>query len=637
MSKIQKRLRIGFVCELVLALAALAILIVGAVIDRPGLVTFSAITVGVLLSLAICFLLGILGKLDPVVKWFERAILPTLKKVWSAFCDSMKTLLTLVKMQLKEKMDMSALRSKKKFFFKLIWLIVEFVLITLIFYFLFYFVQLLGLFSLSRNIPVSVISILFAVMLLFSVITDTVGLMKSLYFSKDNTVLLTFPATPSLIFFSKLVTYYLYELKKTVMFLIPMFIGFGIVKGYGLYYYPWLLLMFILVSTVPVLISALLSIPSMFVYVFLNRVKVLQYILYACAGVGGFLGLWFILGIIPKDINFIETWGETYWEVQAFLKSYTETFAPIYKFTELIVGKTYGFNNVVFHSETVKSLLIVVAIDIAALVLCFLVSKPLFCRMAATPFEFKKKNSIKEKQNKVASPFKSALRKEWISGLRSNSFIKLVGILVVVMPMMVYLLSSIYASMKLSPFGKQMTVAFTVMLMLLLLLMTNIEIASTYSRDGASSYLNKVQPAPYALLLFSKLFFPIVIAFVGTALTTVIFMGFTYLKPLEAMLVGVSVFAMYIFHIFSAAESDIMNPQYKRYATFNDQASNPNESKTALLAVILSIVVAIAALLLSGERSRGVWTKISIVTIALAIFKVVTYLSKIKAFYKEKQ
>ena len=637
MSKIKRNNLIGFVCELVLALGALAILITGAVKGRPGLVVFSAITSGILLSLATIFLLAMLGKAQPIVKWYERVILPPLSKFWADFRSKMKTLFTLVKMQLKEKMDMSALRSKKKFFFKLIWLIVEFVLITLIFYFLFYFVQLLGLFSLSRNIPVSVISILFAVMLFFSVITDTVGLMKSLYFSKDNTVLLTFPATPSLIFFSKLVTYYVYELKKTVMFLIPMFIGFGIVKGYGLYYYPWLLLMFILVSTVPVLISALLSIPAMFVYVFLNRVKVLQYILYALAGVGGFLGLWFILGIIPKDINFIETWGDTYWEVQAFLKSYTENFAPIYKFTELIVGKSVGFNNVVFHSETVKSLLIVAAVDIAALVLCFLVSKPLFCRMAATPFEFKKKNSIKEKQNKIASPFRSALRKEWISGLRSNSLLKLVGILVVIMPMAIYLLSSLYASMKLSTFGKQMTVAFTMMIMLLILLMTNIDIASTYSRDGASSYLNKVQPAPYALLLFSKLFFPIVIAFVGTLLTTVIFMGFTHLKPLDAILVGVSVFAVYVFHIFSAAESDIMNPQYKRYATFNDQASNPNESKAALLAVILSIVVAIAALLLSGERGKGVWTKISIVTIALAAFKVITYLAKIKAFYKEKQ
>ncbi len=553
------------------------------------------------------------------------------------FLESWRALATLVKMQLKEKMDMSYLRSTRKLIFKLVWLLIEFAAITAVLYLVFNYVKLLGLFSLVRDIPVSVISIVFGVMLLFSVITDTVGLMKSLYFSKDNTVLLTFPATPSLIFFSKLVTYFVYEIRKSFMFTVPMFIAFGIVKGYNPYYYPWLLLMFVLISTVPVLISAILSIPAMFIYVFLNRVKVLQYVLYTLAAVCGIAGLWMLLGLIPKEINFIESWGETYWQIQGFLRSYTEIFAPIYKFTELIVGKTMGLTNVIFHSETLKSLLTVIAIDLGALALCFVFSKPLFCRMAATPFEFKKKNAIKEKKNKKRSPFLSALKKEWTAGVRSNYFIKLAGILVVIMPMAIYLLSKIYASMKLRHIGNQMTVAFTVMIMLLILLMTNIDIASVYSRDGASSYLNKVQPAPYALLLFSKLFFPMVIALVGTVFTTFIFSGFTSLQKSDALLVGVSVYAVYLFHLFSAAESDIMNPQYKKYATFNDQAGNPNESMSAILAVLVSALVFIAALLLSSKSTAGVWPKIAAVTVALAAFKVITYLSKIKAFYKEKQ
>ena len=559
------------------------------------------------------------------------------RQVIPAFLESWRALSTLVKMQLKEKMDMSYLRSIRKSIFKIVWLLIEFAAITAVLYLVFHYVKLLGLFSLVRDIPVSVISIIFAIMLLFSVITDTVGLMKSLYFSKDNTVLLTFPATPSLIFFSKLVTYYVYELRKSFMFMVPMFLAYGMVKGYNPYYYPWLVLMFVFVSTVPVLISALLSIPAMFIYVFLNRVKILQYALYVLAAAGGILGVWMLLGMIPKDINFIETWGETYWQIQGFLRSYTETFAPIYKFTELIVGKTMGLTNVIFHNETAKSLLIVLAVDLGTLGLGFLVSKPLFCRMAATPFEFKKKNSVKEKKNKKRSPFLSALKKEWTSGLRSNYFIKLAGILVVIMPMAIYLLGKIYASMKLSYFGQQMTVCFSVMIMLLILTMTSIDIASVYSRDGASSYLNKVQPAPYALLLFSKLFFPMVIALVGTAFTTLIFSGFTSLDKTQSLLVGVSVYAIYVFHIFSAAESDIMNPQYKKYATFNDQSSNPNEAMSAILAVLASALVFLIALLLSSKSNDGVWLKIAIVTLALAAFKVVTYLSKIKAFYKEKQ
>ena len=203
--------------------------------------------------------------------------------------------------------------------------------------------------------------------------------------------------------------------------------------------------------------------------------------------------------------------------------------------------------------------------------------------------------------------------------------------------MAIYLLNKLYASMNLDSTGKQMTVCFNIMIMLLILTLTNIDLASVYSRDGSSSYLNKVQPAPYALLLFSKLFFPLIIALIGTVFTTVIFIDFTYLAKNDAIMVGITVYAVYVAHLFSAAESDIMNPQYEQYATFSEQSNNPNESMSAILAVLLSSIVFIAGLLLSTGNSKGVWMKLAIITSVLAVAKVVTYLAKIKAFYKEKQ
>lgn len=221
--------------------------------------------------------------------------------------------------------------------------------------------------------------------------------------------------------------------------------------------------------------------------------------------------------------------------------------------------------------------------------------------------------------------------------MRSNSFLKLAGVLVVVLPMAIFLLNKLYSAMNTRYLGTQMTVCFNVMIMLLILLMTNIDVASIYSRDGSSSYLNKVQPAPYSILLFSKLFFPMIIAFVGTAFTTFIFSTFSSLAPLDNVMLGVTVYAVYIAHLFSSAESDIMNPQYEQYATFNEQANNPNESMSGITAILFSAIVFIAGLLFSTESTFGVWLKLGIVTVIIAAFKVITYLSKIKAFYKEKQ
>ena len=560
----------------------------------------------------------------------------SIKEFFSSFKDSVDALITLVRMQLKEKMDISYTRSARAMIFKIVWLLVEFAAITAVLTVAFYFIKLLGIFSLIHDIPVSVISLVFSVMLLLSLITDTLGLMKALYFSKDNTVLLTFPATPSLVFFSKLAVYYVYELRKSFMFVIPMFIAFGISKGYETLYYPWLMLMFLLISTIPVLLSALISIPTMFIQMFLNRVKVLQYALYAIMVGLGIVLLWTLIGLIPEDINFVETWGQTYWDIQNFLKGYTKAFPWLYAFTELIVGKTVGLNNIIFHSETLKNLLIVVGIAIALLILCFLCSKPLFCKMAATPFEFKKSNRLTNKPNRRRTVFLSALCKEWISGIRSNYFIKHAGIVVVIMPMAIHLLNKIYSAMNTRYLGTQMTVCFNVLIILLIVLMTNIDMASVYSRDGSSSYLNKVQPAPYSVLLFSKLFFPMIITLIGTVFTVFVFAQHSSLGTVDLIMLTVTIYGIYVAHVFSSAESDIMNPQYEQYATFNEQANNPNETNSGVLAILISFIVFIFSLFLSSNTTSGVWAKLAVVAVAMAIFKTSTYLMKIKAFYKEK-
>ena len=555
----------------------------------------------------------------------------------TSFLEKWRALATLVKMQLKEKMDLGYLRSKRKLIFKLTWLVIEFVAVTAIIAVVFHFVKLLGLFSLVHDIPVSVISLAFGIMLLLSLVTDTIGLMKSLYFSKDNTVLLTFPATPSLVFFSKLVTYYIYELRKSFMFTIPMFIAYGIIKGYASIYYPWLILMFILISSIPVLFAALLSIPAMFVYLFLGRVKVLQYLLYTALGGGAILLVWWLIGLVPEDINFIESWGNTYWEIQAFLDGYTEMFSPIYAFTELIVGRTVGLSSVIFHSGTLPTLLILVATGIGLLLLCFLCAKPLFYRMASTPFEFKKKDKIKAKANRKMPPFLSAIKKEFVIGLRSNSFIKLGGVLIVIMPMAIYLLNTLYSAMDTRFIGTQMTICFNIIIILLIMLMTNIDVASVYSRDGSSSYLNKVQPTPYATLLLSKLIFPMIIALVGLIFAVNVFAIESGLAKNDAILIGIMIYGVYVAHLFSSAEKDIMNPQYEQYATFNEQTNNPNETGSGVSAIIISVAVFVVALFLSTRNDAGLWVKLAIVGVLFAAFKVFTYLSKIKAFYKEKQ
>ena len=105
----------------------------------------------------------------------------------------------------------------------------------------------------------------------------------------------------------------------------------------------------------------------------------------------------------------------------------------------------------------------------------------------------------------------------------------------------------------------------------------------------------------------------------------------------DVICLGLSVYFVYVAHLFSSAEMDIMNPQYEQYATFNEQANNPNENLSGLSAVIVAFVVFAVALFLGATGTKGVWLRLAPVTLIIAVAKAITYRMKIKVFYKEKQ
>ncbi len=562
------------------------------------------------------------------------------KEWWKDFTAALKkgfsTLKTLTAMQLKEKMDLSFLRSTKKSIFHTVYFVLEFVGVGAICYLLLYVCKILNVFSLIGDVPVSIIAIVFGFMMLLSAVFTTVGLVKSLYLSRDNLVLLTFPAKPSLVFLSKLCVYYVYELRKNFLFLIPFFFAYGIFKLLPFWYFFWVIFLFVFISLVPVLLGALLSMPALFIYQLCKKVKVLQYVLIAVALGLGAWGVLELISLIPDNIDLLASWGTIYWDIQAFLTKFTEGFAFVMGFTELIVGRSVGLTNVVFTRNTGTSLLILLGAIVAMVVLCFLLSQPLFYNMASKPFEYKKKVYEKGKPNRRTSVFFSAIRKECIVALRDNTITSLVIQLVVVMPIAIVLLNKLYAAMSTRVLGMQLSIAFNLLIVLLFLTSANVRIASAYSRDGSTAYLNKVQPSTYGKLLVSKLFINLVIGFVGIVITTAVFSSYSGLSWWENLLFAVTSLSVYVCHLFWSAEMDIMNPQYTQYATFSEQSNNPNENKSTLLCFFLAFLAAVGLLLLSFEGMGTAWIKVAIVTVILCAVKICTYFLKIKVFYKEK-
>ena len=549
----------------------------------------------------------------------------------------MKALKTLVLMQLKEKLNLKGKRFKGKTILSgIIFTILKFALVVALCFGILFLCRFLHLFSLINIIPANVITVVFLVMLVVSIISATMSLTKSMYYSYDNPVLLTLPCRPTQVYLSKLIVFYIYELIRNMSFMVPLFIAFGMINGYSLIYYPWMIFCYLFISMIPIALGALLSIPMMWFYNFFRQYKRLQFFtLVAVIAIVTFVVVKAI-GLIPTNIDLIGTWGTTFWEIQDFLNKFIVDFEIIYKLIIMIVGVRVNLTNVLFTTSTIFTFIYMIIALVVLFGVGLLVVKPLFYKMASKPFEYRKEK-VKEKKNKVTNKKVSSLKTEILLNFRQPERLFVNIGLLIAMPVLIFFLNKLFAAMNTRMLGNNMAIAFNVLIILLIALSSNSYAASIFSRDGRSSYLIKVQPSKYQPLLLSKLVFNIVfmvLSFIATFFVLYYNTGLGFVKSLVLIL---GCLFIYFAHLFYSAELDIMSPQIELYATIGSNDSNPNETKSTLIAFLGSFLTFAILLLLLIENSAIItYIKILLIGLTLMIFRLYMLLSKIKLYYMER-
>ncbi len=546
---------------------------------------------------------------------------------------SFSSLINLTMMQLKEKMNFSFKQNIKKSLISLSFFLIGFALVTVACNYIIAFAKRMRVFDFNGAFPTNVLVVIFTLMFGLSLIFTTVSLVKALYFSRDNFVLLTLPTTPSIVFLSKLLVHYVNELKKNALFLIPLFIAFGINTGKPIYYYPWMIVMFLFIVTLPVLLGALISIPAMYIYQALKKVKVVMYILLLGLVVGLIVLAAYIISIIPPNINLQDTWGTTYFQIRGFLSDFEHGALPMTWLVELLVGKNLAAN--MFSIRTLYILLGLLGTIGVLGVLCFVLSKPLFISMASKPFEYKKNMNARIRKERKLTPFLAVIKKEWVLALRDNTITTLVIQLLIIMPLAVALLNSLYNAMNTKFLGTQLTVCFNFFIVLLFMLSANIRMATAYSKDGSSAYLNKLQPSECGKLLFAKLTINLVAGVVGLIESVVVYSMYHAITPEMYTMFAFSILFVFVAHLFGSAQYDLMNSQAQQFATFASQANNPNENKSIVMTFVLSLLFAGFWMILSLENAKTAWIKILVLAVAYMAIKIYFFFLRIKVYYKE--
>ena len=552
----------------------------------------------------------------------------------------MKSLYILVMMQLKEQMNIKPLkRGNLKFFSTVLAVVVavlKFAAVTGLCYAFLLVAKLLGLFSLADYpIPDTVISIVFSVMLLFSIISCTAGLTKSMYYARDNAVLLTLPCTPLQVYLSKLIIFFIFEIKRNLSFLVPLFTAYYIAHGYEAWTYAWMLYCMIWVSLFTVAVGAVFSIPAMWIANFFRQHKWMQISSLVAAVAAATAALFYGISLIPANIDLLAAWDVIYWQIQDFLNAYAKNFRVLYDLTRMLLGDNKSLSVIFRVDVTTIRFLILAAATVLTLGLGLLIVRPLFYKMASTPFEYLKK-PVKPKKNRVKKPLFSSIYTNFLVTVKNtNEIFTNVGILVSV-PMLIFLLNKIFLAMKTREMGDHMIIAFNILIMLLIVLNSNCAIASLYSRDGKSSYLIKTLPSSYTMPIVTKLLPNATFGLLSIVATMGVLVSTLPLKLEEIGMIIAAVIMIYIAHLLYSAQLDLMNPQNQLYSSVGSTVSNPNETRSTVWAFLVSFATAGIVFLLLDEKSGNVYPKLLLVSAAAFIYRTYTFFSMLKLYYKEK-
>ncbi len=548
----------------------------------------------------------------------------------------MKGLKTLVMMQLKDKLDLSFAKSAKQTIFRVVFSLLKFASITAIIYLAFYFLSTLRLTSLNKGIPTNFFSIIFSIMIVLSILVEIFGLNKSLYLAKDNQVLLTMPTSRQTVFFSKMIVYLCYEFIRNMFYIVPLLVAYGMINSMPIFFYPWVFVANLIITLFTTSIASLLSIPFLFLSLFLKRVKVLEYLVVGCV-IGGILTLVIlIINAIPANIDILGNWGTIFWDLQDIFAKFVANFYILYRFTMAFVGFRYGLANVFFGSVQVETLLIVCVLTVVTLVATYFIIRPLYFKMASKPFEFTKKPHLTEKRNVKHSAFVGSLKKEFIMTSRTSEKFNPLVLTTVFLPLAIFLLNKIFAAMDTRLAGTYMSMSFNILLILLVVLSTNAMVAKLYSEEGLSGFINKTVPATYTKVLLSKLVIYAVFMSVSILASTIIFSIFSKFTALQGISIFLTLLGVYLGHMFWSASLDIMNPQTEQYVTTGTHVNNPNETKSTLIAFLMSAIMTFVFYFFISESSKYVFAKVLGIAVIYFCWNLYMYLSKIKTFFKEK-
>ena len=528
---------------------------------------------------------------------------------------------TLTLMQLGNKYSFKRITDKKKYALNMMFRALSIIAVVIVMFLLFSVIKSV------LFLPVNRTTFLFLLFIsqLISILACTLGLVESLYYGKDNPILLSFPARHHEVFVSKLLAYYLNELIKNLYFVVPMFISFGLLNSMGVLYYLNAVVLTLLLSWLPVLLGAFLSIAIMGIKQLVKRLSWMSIVLaIAVMGVLFYLA-YILLGSLERPIRLIEVYNTFVTETVLFMQKINQ-YALIY--TNIIEAA--------FNINALTNYGIVLGVILGLTLIVVLTSMPIYFRMASFGSEHAVTKKHRHKRFNHKGAFRALLSKEVKIIIRSINTVVQDYILIIAMPLVLYVLNGFFWAMAPSLFGIKLISVFNILIALLLLTASNAHTASAISSEGSEFGLLKTAPSDTKRVAWAKMLVNFVVStiFIGASIAVLVLTENT--TSFNMWQIAVVLFLVNSGHILWSFQLDLRNPQLAEYSEKRDGAENINKSRSIIAGMAMAVfITAVAAFFMLIDESANPWWRIIGVSAGFFLLRLFLFVNNLYVYFRE--
>lgn len=506
-------------------------------------------------------------------------------------------------------------------------------------YFLLSFLKTYTNFTFDSKVLSAIILLSQVVSIIFSIPTIENVLFKD----KENSMLLTFPVTYTEIAFSKLLLFYLQEVKKNVFFLFPFLLAYGAINSVKFTYYIAAIFLYFILCAIPIFIASAFSVILIYVLSIVRSNNIIA----ALFRIGIFLLILFLardlIIRLPRPLRIIAKFNDYLNSTLAFVRKIGD-YSFFYK----------GFTGLLYGDNTFINLLIVLGAFIGSIAIGLLVIMPFYFNTVGKSSERSEKKLIRinKRKREYSSLIKKKdskhiyftfLKKELILTFRDIDRLMSLITGVFALPMVLFLLNKIIDRINTNSFGDILMVSFNLLIGICLLSGFNSDSSSALSREGLEFQILKTAPTNTMSVAWAKITTALTINLLSIIASTVMLKFSTNINVLSLIYMAIILFIISSALVLWNFELDVKKPMIHDYATKGSGVVNNHNTNTAILiGFIVSLITLVLSLLLQYDDKpiRGFfmgtgWVRIFLISIAFLAARLYLFRKNLFVYFKD--